>query len=341
MAKSELYKKAGIDIDAANFALKKVKKFIKSTFNKNVVVDIGSFGGVYKISKNKYIVSSTDGVGTKLKIAQEINIHTTVGQDIVNHCVNDILVMGAKPLFFLDYFGTGKLNTDIFADVIYGISKACRENQCVLIGGETAEMPGVYKNEDYDLVGTIIGEINNKKIITGERVKQGDIVIGLGSTGLHTNGYSLARKVFESAKISYNKYIKELKTTLGKALLAVHKSYFNSVYPAIQKYFSFIHGLAHLTGGGFYDNIIRVLPDNCSCICLRRTWNVPPIFELIQSVGNISWQEMHRVFNMGIGMVLIVDKRKYKEISKFLKSKGEKIYEIGQIIKGRKKVVIE
>ncbi len=341
MAKSGMYKKAGVDIDTATYALKKVKKFIKLTFNKYVAVDIGAFGGVYKIDKNRFIVSSIDGVGTKLKIAQKLGIHTTVGQDIVNHCVNDILVMGARPLFFLDYFGTGRLNAGIFADVIYGISKACRENKCVLIGGETAEMPGVYKDEDYDLVGTIIGEIKDNKIITGERITQGDIVLGLQSTGLHTNGFSLARKIFESEKISYNKYIKILKTTLGKALLKIHKSYFNSVYHTIQKYFSFIHGMAHLTGGGFYDNIVRVLPDNCTCICQAGTWDVPPIFDLIQKTGNVSWQEMHRVFNMGIGMVLIVDKNKTKEIKKFLEAKKEKVYIIGQIIKGNREVRIE
>jgi phosphoribosylformylglycinamidine cyclo-ligase len=341
MAESKMYKKAGVDIDTATFALKKAKKFIKSTFNKYVAVDIGSFGGVYKIDKDRYIVSSIDGVGTKLKIAQKLGMHTTVGQDIVNHCVNDILVMGARPLFFLDYFGTGKLNSSIFTDVIYGIAKACRENNCVLIGGETAEMPGVYKDEDYDLVGCIVGEINNNKIITGEKIKPGDIVLGLQSTGLHTNGYSLARMIFEKAKIPYNKYIPELKTTLGKTLLKVHKSYFNSVYFALQKFFNYIHGLAHLTGGGFYDNIVRVLPDNCVCVCLRGAWDVLPIFDFIQKTGNVSWQEMHRVFNMGIGMVLIVDKTKSREIKNFLKVKGEKVYEIGQIVKGKKEVIVE
>jgi phosphoribosylformylglycinamidine cyclo-ligase len=188
MAKSDLYKRAGVDIDAAANALGRAKKFIKSTFNKNVATDIGSFGGVYKISKDKMLVASTDGVGTKLSIAQEMNVHDTVGQDIVNHCVNDILVMGAKPLFFLDYFGTGKLEGRILVDVIDGMSKACRENSCVLIGGETAEMPGTYKPGDYDLVGTIIGEINNNRIITGDKVKAGDVVLGLPSVGLHTNG---------------------------------------------------------------------------------------------------------------------------------------------------------
>lgn len=341
MAKSDLYKKAGVDIDAAANALKKAKTFIKSTFNKNVATDIGSFGGVYKISKDKMLVASADGVGTKLKIAQQLNLHTTVGQDIVNHCTNDILVMGAKPLFFLDYFGTGKLEAGVLVDVIEGLSRACRENNCVLIGGETAEMPGIYKPGDYDLVGTIIGEINHGKIITGEKVKPGDIILGLGSVGLHTNGFSLARNIFETAKIPYTRRIKELKTTLGLALLKPHRSYLNSVFPAIEKYFTSIHGIAHLTGGGFYDNINRVLPDNCDAVCLRGTWPVLPIFELIQQTGNVGWQEMHRVFNMGIGLTVIVDKKKAKEIAAFLAKKGEKVYEIGQVVKGNKKVIVE
>ncbi len=341
MAKSDMYKSAGVDIDAAAGALKKAKAFIKSTFNKNVATDIGSFGGVYKISKDKFLVASTDGVGTKLKIAQQLNIHTTVGQDIVNHCTNDILVMGAKPLFFLDYFGTGKLEANVLVDVIAGMSKACRENSCVLIGGETAEMPGMYKPGDYDLVGTIIGEINNGKIITGDKVKPGDIILGLGSVGLHTNGFSLARKVFESAKMPYTKQVKELKGTLGQALLKPHRSYLNSMFPAIEKYFSSIHGIAHLTGGGFYDNINRVLPSNCDAVCIRGLWDVLPIFDLIQQVGSIEWKEMHRVFNMGIGLTVIVDPKKAREIGNFLAKKGEKVYGIGQVVKGKGEVIVE
>jgi phosphoribosylformylglycinamidine cyclo-ligase len=341
MAKSELYKKAGVDIDAAANALKRAKSFIKSTFNKNVATDIGSFGGVYKMSKDTYLVSSTDGVGTKLKIAQQLNIHTTVGQDIVNHCTNDILVMGAKPLFFLDYFGTGRLDSRVLVDVIEGMSKACRENNCVLIGGETAEMPGLYKEGDYDLVGTIVGEIKGRPIITGEKVKPGDIILGLGSVGLHTNGFSLARKVFESAKIPYTKKIKELKTTLGKALLKPHRSYLNSVFPAVEKYLPYIHGIAHLTGGGFYDNINRVLPPDCDAVCLRGTWKVLPIFGLIQRTGAIGWQEMHRVFNMGIGMTVIVEQKKAGEIGDFLAKKGENVYAIGQVVKGTGIVHVE
>jgi phosphoribosylaminoimidazole synthetase len=341
MAKSDLYKKAGVDIDAAAIALGRAKKAIKSTFNKNVAADIGAFGGVYKISKDKMLVASTDGVGTKLSVAREMGVHTTVGQDIVNHCTNDILVMGARPLFFLDYFGTGRLEGRVLVDVIDGLAKACRENGCVLIGGETAEMPGLYKDGDYDLVGTIVGEINNNKIITGDKVKPGDIILGLGSVGLHTNGFSLARRVFKDAKIFYKKYFRELNGPLYKALLKPHRSYLNSVFPAIGRYFNSIHGIAHLTGGGFYDNINRVLPKNCDAICLRGTWPVLPVFELIQKYGNVGWREMHRVFNMGIGMTIITDRKKAGEIKKFLQKKGEKVFEIGQVVKGCGEVIIE
>ncbi len=341
MAKSDLYRKAGVDIDAAGAALGRAKKFIKSTFNKNTATGIGSFGGVYRISKGKMLVASTDGVGTKLIIARELGIHTTVGRDIVNHCTNDILVMGARPLFFLDYFGTGKLEGKVLIDVINGLSKACRENGCVLIGGETAEMPGLYKAGDYDLVGTIIGEINNNRIITGEKVKPGDVIFGLGSAGLHTNGYSLARRIFKKNKISYRKYFKELKGPLYKAVLKPHKSYLKSVFPAIQKYFPYIHGIAHLTGGGFYDNINRVLPGNCDAVCRQGAWPVLPVFELIQKLGNVGWREMHRVFNMGIGMTVIVDMKKAREINGFLRKKGEKVYEIGLVVPGKGRVIIE
>jgi len=341
--KSSAYKAAGVDIDEATRALGRAKAFIKTTFNKNTATDIGSFGGVYRIdgAGGKMLVASTDGVGTKLKIAQQLNIHDTVGCDIVNHCVNDILVMGARPLFFLDYFGTGRLEGKVLVDVIKGLSQACRENKCVLIGGETAEMPGMYKPGDYDLVGTIIGEIEKGKIITGAKVKAGDIVIGLGSVGLHTNGFSLARRVFEGKKVSYKKYIKELGTTLGAALLKPHKSYLNSVYPLIRKYFSSVHGIAHLTGGGFYDNIPRVMPKNVDCLVERKNWPVLPIFRLIQKLGNVDSGEMHRVFNMGIGMVLIADANKEAVIRKSLADKGEKVYKIGKIIKGKGNVIVK
>lgn len=338
MAKSELYKKAGVDIDTATKALNRAKKFIKSTFNKKVGTDIGSFGGVYKISKEKYVVASTDGVGTKLKIAQALNIHHTVGEDIVNHCVNDILVMGARPLFFLDYFGTGKLEAQVLVKVIKGLSKACRENNCVLIGGETAEMPGIYKPGEYDLVGTIVGEVEPDRVVTGKSVKPGDAVLGLASSGLHTNGYSLARRVFETAGIRYTQRVKGLGTTLGDALLKPHRSYLNPVWKVFKKHFKDVHSIAHITGGGFYDNIVRVLPDTTDCEVAEGSWDVPPIFSLIQKTGRISKEEMHRVFNMGIGLVVIVSASKAGEIQKVFAGAGEKVYNIGRIVKGRGKV---
>jgi phosphoribosylformylglycinamidine cyclo-ligase len=338
MAKSYSYKKAGVDIDAAASALKQAKAHIKSTFNKNVATDIGSFGGVYKFSKEKYLVSSTDGVGTKLKIAQQLDVHDTVGQDIVNHCVNDILVMGAKPLFFLDYFGTGKLEGRVLVDVIKGMSQACRENGCVLIGGETAEMPGVYKEGEYDLVGTIVGEIGKGKVLTGDKVKKGDVVIGLASVGLHTNGFTLARNVFEGNKIPYTKHMDELKGTVAAALLKPHRSYLKAVYPLVGK--GLINAMSHITGGGFYDNIPRVLPENVDCVIKKGSWEVLPIFSLIQKLGNIEEREMHRVFNMGVGMVLIVKPNNAKKVMASLKASKQRAWIMGEITHGTKKVSV-
>lgn len=335
------YKKAGVDIDKKAEILQSVKKIIKSTYNKNTKTDFGTFGGVYQIARNKLLVASTDGVGTKLKIAQKMNYHRYVGEDIVNHCVNDILVMGAKPLFFLDYIGIGKVEPRVISEIIKSLAKGCRENDCVLIAGETAEMPDVYKKGEYDLVGTIIGEIEDGRIITGEKVKAGDIVIGLPSSGLHTNGYTLARKIFESKKISYNKYISELKGRLGEILLRPHKSYYKIVYPLLKKYFDDIHSLAHITGGGFYDNIARVIPSNMDCIIYKNRWQFPLIFSLLKEYGRISEYEMYKVFNMGIGFVLIVDRKYLNKIIEFLKYKNEKSYIIGEIKKGSGKVIIK
>ncbi len=332
------YKKAGVDIDKKSEILKRVKGFIKLTYNKNVKTDFGTFGGVYQISKNKMLVASVDGVGTKLKIAQKMNIHKYVGYDIVNHCVNDILVMGAKPIFFLDYIGIGKVQAEVIAEVIKSLSTSCRENDCVLIAGETAEMPDVYKNGEYDLVGTIIGEIENGRIITGNKVKEGDIVIGFTSSGLHTNGYTLARKIFESKKISYNKYIDEINGKSGDVLLTPHRSYYKVVYPLIQKYFNYIHSIAHITGGGFYDNIARVIPKNTDCIIFKDKWDIPPIFNLIQRYGEISDCEMYKVFNMGIGLILVIDKNYVEKIANEIK---EKVYIIGEIKKGKGKVIVK
>ena len=334
------YKKAGVNIDAAARSLKKAKKLIKATFNQNVVTDVGSFGGVYRISPVKNLVTSTDGVGTKLKIAQKINMHGGVGQDIVNHCVNDILVMGARPLIFLDYIGIGKVGPKVIGEIIKGLSKACRENSCVLIGGETAEMPDVYRQGEYDLVGTIVGDIENGRVITGKKIKKGDVVIGLASSGLHTNGYSLARKIFESKRIPYTKKIKPLKKKLGEVLLTPHKSYFRAVYPLIKKSYRDIHGMAHITGGGFYDNIARILPKNVDCVINKKAWKPLPVFKLIQDKGKVEDKEMYRVFNMGIGLVMVVSGKKAKQVYNYLKNKKAKPYIIGNIVKGRGKVRI-
>ncbi len=339
MAKKFSYKQAGVNIDAAADALSAAKKHIKSTFNKRVVTDIGSYGGVYDMGNGKCTVASTDGVGTKLKIAQALDKHDTVGEDIVNHCVNDILVMGAKPLFFLDYFGCGKLEGRVLVDVIKGMSKACRENGTVLIGGETAEMPGVYKDGEYDLVGTIVGEVEKNKILTGDKIRPGDSVIGIGSYGLQTNGYSLARRVFENARIPYTKYVPELKTTLGLALLEPHRSFFKSVYPLYKN--GMINAMSHITGGGFYDNIVRVLPNNVNCAIKKGSWEVLPIFKMIQKLGNVDEREMYRVFNMGVGMVVIVKKNDAKKVVAALKKSGERVWEIGEIVKGSREVTVE
>ncbi len=334
------YKKTGVNIDAATEALRKSKKYIKATFNKNTATDVGSFGGVYKFDKNRFLVASTDGVGTKIKIAQKTDIHHTVGQDIVNHCVNDILVMGAKPLMFLDYIGMGKLSPNVIAGIIKGLSKACVENKTVLIGGETAEMPGVYKPGEYDIAGTIIGEVRKGCVITGKRIKKGDVVIGLGSSGLHTNGYSLARKVFESRRIKYTSKPKGLKEKLGKTLLKPHKSYFRSVYPLLKNNYKAVHAMAHITGGGFYDNIARILPKGVNCVINKKAWKPLSIFKLIQEKGKVDDKEMYRVFNMGIGLVMVVDKKKANNIIKFLKKKKQKAIKIGEITKGNKKVIV-
>jgi len=301
------YKSSGVDIDAGEELVRRIKAPVRSTFSKNVLNDIGLFGGFYKASFKGYrqpvLVSSVDGVGTKLKVAVAMNRHETIGQDLVNHSVNDILVCGAKPLFFLDYFAAGKLNPDVAERVILGFVKACRENGCALVGGETAEMPGVYAPEEYDIAGTVVGVVDQKKILDGRKVRKGDVVIGLASTGLHTNGYSLARRVlFGSYQVT--QYIDELGTTVGEALMAVHRSYFKVVYPIISRYP--IHALSHITGGGIEGNTRRVLPNGRSLRVDWSAWERPPLFSLIQKTGGVPEEDMRRTFNLGIGMAVIV-----------------------------------
>ena len=299
------YAESGVDIDAANRAKELIKQHARSTFRPEVLTDIGAFGGMFAFKgyKDPVLVSSTDGVGTKIKIASLLNRHDTIGIDLVNHCVNDILCCGAEPLFFLDYIGAGKMIPKKVESIVSGLAKACREANCALIGGETAEMPGVYSGEDYDLVGTIIGVVERNAILDGKSIIAGDVVIGLPSTGLHTNGYSLARKVFGIADdpAPLKKVYNELGKTLGDALLEPHRCYFLQIKPLLPR----IKGLAHITGGGFIGNIPRVLPKDLAVQIDKRSWTAPPLFKLIEKTGNIDEDEMYRVFNMGIGMTVI------------------------------------
>lgn len=302
------YADAGVSIDNANFAVAKIREYARSTFNERTLTEIGSFGGMFAGAfpdmAEPILVASADGVGTKLKLAFETGIHNTVGADLVNHCVNDILVQGARPLFFLDYFATGKLEPDVTASVVEGMARACRENSCVLLGGETAEMPDFYPPGEYDLAGFIVGVVDKAKVIDGKAIVPGDVVLGLPSTGLQTNGYSLARKLFfEVGGYKVDSYIDELGTTVGDALLATHYSFLQQLGPLLDT--GLIKGLAHITGGGFLENIPRILPHGVSVEINRGTWPEPPIFGFMQRLGNVSEKEMFRTFNMGIGMAVV------------------------------------
>lgn len=321
MTKPISYADAGVSIDKANLAVAKIREHARSTFNEKTLTEIGSFGGmfsgVFPGMAEPILVASADGVGTKLKVAFETGIHNTVGADLVNHCVNDILVQGARPLFFLDYFATGKLDPEVTASVVEGFARACRENGCVLLGGETAEMPSMYADGEYDLAGFIVGVVDRSKVIDGKSIQPGDVVLGLPSTGLQTNGYSLARKLFfEVGGYTVDSYIDELGTTVGEALLATHSSFLPQIGPLLGTQASslqsgqdarvpLIKGLAHITGGGFLENIPRILPEGVSVEINRGSWPEPPIFGLMQKIGNVSDHEMFRTFNMGIGMVII------------------------------------
>ncbi len=300
------YKSAGVDIDAGEETVRLIKPLVKSTFNKNVLSDIGLFGGFYDAEFPEYehpiLVASTDGVGTKLKIAFMSGTHNTVGSCLVNHCVDDILCCGAKPLFFLDYFATGKLEPQVAAKVIEGFATACCENGCALIGGETAEMPSLYNAGEYDMSGTIVGIVDKNRIVNGKKIKPGDVMIGLSSSGLHTNGYSLARAVL-FPKYGIDAYIGDIGTTIAEALLAVHKSYLKEVHPLVEQ--ELLSGISHITGGGIIGNTSRIMPENCAMAIDWHSWKRLPIFDLIQRAGNIAEEEMRRAFNLGIGMILI------------------------------------
>ncbi len=326
------YKDAGVDIELADKLVDKIKFLARKTFNQRVLTDIGLFGAFYDIKFEEYkhpvIVSSVDGVGTKLKIAFLLNKHDTIGQDLVNHCVNDILVCGAKPLFFLDYFATGKLNPIIFEQVMQGLAKACEENGCALIGGETAEMPGFYAEGEYDIAGTIIGIVEKEKIIKGDKVKSDDVLIALPSNGLHTNGYSLARAVLLE-KFKIDDFIPELNSTLGEELLKIHRSYLKPVSKLLEKFE--IHAMSHITGGGIIGNTKRVVPKNLQIKIDWNAWERPQIFNLIQKLGDVPEEDMRKTFNLGVGLVLIVDKNDADKIITELKSLNEKPFIIGEI----------
>lgn len=338
------YKDAGVDIDEADRAVSFIKKAARNTFTRQVLTDIGSFGAGYRLSgyRRPVLISSADGVGTKLKVAIEADKHDTIGQCLVNHCVNDIAVQGAQPLFFLDYFAVGKLNADVAGQVVGGLAKACGENGCSLIGGETAEMPGLYQGSEYDLAGFIVGAVEQGKLLTGKTIKAGDVLFGLPSTGLHTNGYSLARKLFlEVAGYKIGTYVDELGATVGDELLKVHRSYLNAIRQLMKK--GLIGGAAHITGGGMTDNLPRIFPKECAARIDIGSWPVLPVFDLLKKIGNVPEDDWRRTFNLGIGMILVIPKSKVEEAGRVLKRLKEKYYVIGEIVKqprGKKERVL-
>ncbi len=336
MHKKSTYKDAGVDIDQGNLFVDKIKPMIKSTHRKEVRGDIGGYAGLFNLDLSKYknpiLVSSTDGVGTKLKIAMLMNKHDSVGIDLVAMSVNDIIVKGAEPLFFLDYFATGKLSLDISVSVIEGITKGCVEAGCTLLGGETAEMPGFYADGEYDLAGFCVGVVEAGKLIDGSEISVGDTLIGLASSGLHSNGYSLARKILlEQSQLDIHYQAPELPHSIGTELLTPTRIYVKSLLNLFKQFN--VKGLVHVTGGGFIDNIPRVLPERCKAVIKEGSWTIPPIFPLLQKLGHVDCQEMFRVFNMGIGMIAIVSTKESGDILDRLKALGEQAFVIGSIEK--------
>jgi len=336
------YADAGVDIDRANRTKKRIKYLAHKTFTRGVLSEIGGFGGLFAVDKEKWkdpvLVSSVDGVGTKLKVAFEMKVHHTVGADLVNHCVNDIAVQGATPLFFMDYLATGTLDLAIAEKIVEGLAEACKHNGCALIGGETAEMPGFYPEGEYDLAGFIVGVVERDRVVTGKGVEVGDVILGLPSNGLHTNGYSLARKLFfEVARYTPETYVNELKAKVGNELMHTHKSY----WPVIKKLLAAdcVSAMAHITGGGITENLPRVLPKGVAALIELGSWPVLPVFDHLQKLGNVPLDEMFRTFNMGLGMLLVVPAKKFKKAQSVLDRAGEKAYTVGRIVKGERKVM--
>ena len=361
--KQKVYARAGVDIDLGNRLKAALPQLLAATHRREVLGKVGGFGGLFALDTKKYkqpvLVFSVDGVGTKLKIAFALDRHDTIGQDLVNHCVNDIAVLGAEPLFFLDYLGTSKLEPRVFTEIIKGFAKACAENHCALIGGETAQLPGFYQPGEYDVSGTIVGVVEKSRMLDGKTIKPGDAVIGIASSGLHTNGYSLARKIFfEQMKLKPRSRVAELGNTIGDELLKVHVSY-GPLVRALLKRFNYrmlpassrqtklnrrqvvgdasnsIKALAHITGGGFVDNIPRVLPKNCDVVIRKGSWDMLPIFQVIQAKGGVPETELYQVFNMGIGMTLIVAADKADGVLRFIRAQHQKAWLIGEVVKGK------
>ncbi|MCX7723060.1 MAG: phosphoribosylformylglycinamidine cyclo-ligase [Verrucomicrobiae bacterium] len=353
--KHSSYKSAGVDIALANRVKAGLPALLKLARRPEVIGEVGGFGGLFALRAGRYrepvLVSSIDGVGTKLKVAFAMDKHDTVGQDLVNHCVNDIAVLGAEPLFFLDYIGTGRLEPRVFEQIVSGLARACAENNCALIGGETAQMPGFYQPGEYELCGAIVGVVERAAALDGRKsVRPGDVIIGLASTGLHTNGYSLARRgFFEMLRLKPDSYVPELGCTVGEELLKVHLSYGRVIQDLLKRFnksvasnarLRVIKAFAHITGGGFYDNIPRVLPANCDAVIQKKSWNVPPVFRLIAERGRVNEREMYHVFNMGIGMVAIVAADTAEAVLRFIRARGHQAWIIGAVERGVGKVQI-
>ncbi|MEK7408148.1 MAG: phosphoribosylformylglycinamidine cyclo-ligase [Acidobacteriota bacterium] len=327
------YRDAGVDIDEADRAVAHIKRLVRQTFTRDVLAGIGSFGAAWRLTgfRKPVLVSSADGVGTKLKVAFLTGRHDTVGEDLVNHCVNDTAVLGATPLFFLDYFATGKLDAGTACEVVSGLARGCRANGCALIGGETAEMPGFYAPGEYDLAGFIVGAVERSRMLTGKRIRAGDLLIGLPSTGLHTNGYSLARKLlFEVAGYSVKTFSPELGCTVGDEMLKVHRSYLRPIQALLQR--GLVRGAAHITGGGVTDNTPRVLPPGLAAEIDTAAWKPLPVFELLRRIGKIPEDDYRRTFNLGIGMILAVSRRRRAEAARLLDRLGENHYLIGRVV---------
>ncbi len=336
------YRQSGVDIDAGNETVRRIKSIARGTFTPGVLSDIGSFGGLFSLSASRLndpvLVSSADGVGTKLKLAFMTGRHDTIGADLVNHCVNDILVQGARPLFFLDYLATGRLSPDVAEQIVTGVARGCRENGCALIGGETAEMPGFYADGEYDIAGFIVGAVERARLIDGKAIRPGDVLIGLPSTGLHTNGYSLARRVFfDLCGLHADSYVEALGATAGDALLATHRSYLPVVGPLLDG--GRVKGMAHITGGGITENLPRVFPDGCAAAVDRGAWAVPPLFTFVQERGGIGADEMYRAFNMGIGLVIVCEAWEQRRMLAAVAEAGEPhAAVIGRVVEGNRGV---